>query len=129
MTEILLPATLPLPALHLLFLALLLALYLALAYITHAAQGFYVYSFLNPALGAGRLAGYIIGILAAECVIFGLVCGVIWTRVWLTERILGMQAKTASRAGKKGPTAAIEEDTGRPRSRDDEAIEMGESEK
>lgn len=58
----------------------MLALYLALAYITHETQGFYTYDFLDPADGGGLLAGYIIGILAAACVIFFLVWGVAWLR-------------------------------------------------
>ncbi|MCJ1437099.1 hypothetical protein MMC27_006484 [Xylographa pallens] len=129
LTEIILPATLPPAPLHLVFLAALLALYLALAYITYAVQGFFVYGFLNPARGAGRTAGYIIGILVAECVIFGLVWGVIWVRVWLTERILGMEAKTACRPGTKGSTDEMEEDTGRSLGGGADDVEMGELEK
>ncbi|MCJ1291358.1 hypothetical protein MMC34_002901 [Xylographa carneopallida] len=125
LVEIVLPATLPPAPFHLLFLALLLALYLALAYITYATQGFYVYSFLNPAHGGGRLAGYIIGILVAECIIFGLVWGVIWVRVWLTERILGLEAKTTCRAAKKSATTGVEDITGRAPARESEDVEMG----
>lgn len=97
--EILLTRTLPPPLAHLPILVLLLALYLALAYLTHATQGFYPYSFLDPNGGSGRLAGYILGILAAACVIFGIVWLIIWIRRWLTESKLGMHGKFAKTSG------------------------------
>lgn len=84
LTEILLPATNPPPWLHIPLLVLLLALYLALAYVTHATQGFYPYAFLDPSYGRGRLAGYVIGIAAASVVIFLIVWGLIWIRRRLT---------------------------------------------
>ena len=61
---------------------LILALYLALAYLTHATQGFYPYSFLDPKNGSGSMAGYIIGILVASIVIFFIV----WVAVWLRKK-------------------------------------------
>ncbi|KAL8905781.1 MAG: hypothetical protein Q9171_006533 [Xanthocarpia ochracea] len=85
----------PPPLAHLPFLVILLALYLGLAYLTHATAGFYPYSFLDPNEGSGKLAGYILGILAAACVIFGVVWGIIWIRRWLTESKLGMHGKFA----------------------------------
>ncbi|KAK5074865.1 Vacuolar protein sorting-associated protein 8 [Lithohypha guttulata] len=78
--EIILPATSPPPWLHVLFLIVLLAMYLGLAYVTHVTQGFYVYSFLNPARGAGQLAGYIVGIAVACVVIFLLARSLVWAR-------------------------------------------------
>ncbi|KAI4276782.1 MAG: hypothetical protein LQ337_002265 [Flavoplaca oasis] len=102
--EIFLTRTSPPPPAHLPFLVILLALYLALAYLTHATAGFYPYSFLDPDRGSGRLAGYILGILAAACVIFGIVSGVIWIRRWITESKLGMHGKFA-----KHPVARDEE--------------------
>ncbi|GAW08020.1 hypothetical protein LENED_010055 [Lentinula edodes] len=51
---------------------IILALYLALAYVTHATQGFYPYSFLNPSTSHSLLAGYIIGIAVAACIVFTL---------------------------------------------------------
>ena len=84
--EIRLPRTLPLPLLHRLFVILLLLLYLALAYLTHAISHFYVYNFLNTgALGAGTVTGYCIAILAGVCVVFGFV----WALIWLKARIVG----------------------------------------
>ncbi|KAJ7258413.1 hypothetical protein B0H12DRAFT_1109842 [Mycena haematopus] len=55
---------------------LLLGAYLGVAYITHATQGFYTYSFLNPSNGGGLLAGYIVGIGAGDIVVFTLARGV-----------------------------------------------------
>ncbi|KAL8680924.1 MAG: hypothetical protein Q9186_002936 [Xanthomendoza sp. 1 TL-2023] len=91
--EIFLTRTSPPPPAHLLFLVILLALYLALAYLTHVTAGFYPYSFLDPNKGSGKLAGYILGILAAACVIFGIVWGIIWIRRWLTEAKMGMNGQ------------------------------------
>lgn len=93
--EIILPQTRPPPPLHLPLLVLILALYLALAYITYATEGFYPYSFLDPKKGSGRVAGYCFGILAAACIIFGVIWGLIWIRCWGTDR-LGLKAKISS---------------------------------
>lgn len=93
--EIFLTRTSPPPPAHLPFLVILLALYLALAYLTHATAGFYPYSFLDPSKGRGKLAGYILGILVAACVIFGIVWVIIWVRRWLTETKLGKHGKFA----------------------------------
>jgi hypothetical protein len=43
---------------------------LGVAYITHATEGFYTYGFLDPSLGAGRLAGYICGIAIGVAVVY-----------------------------------------------------------
>lgn len=67
-------------------LVFLLALYLALAYVTYATQGFYTYGFLNPDKGGGILAGYIFGILAAAVIVFVIVRYAILLRKFLTER-------------------------------------------
>ena len=85
--EILLTRTSPRPPLHLLFLIILLALYLALAYICRATEGFYVYHFLDPSTGAGHVAAYCIGILVAACIIFGIVWVVIWLRNKATKNL------------------------------------------
>ena len=52
-------------------------MYLGLAYVTYATQGFYVYSFLNPSHGA-ILAAYIVGILVGAIIIFAIANGVKW---------------------------------------------------
>ncbi|KAJ3806095.1 hypothetical protein F5876DRAFT_69233 [Lentinula aff. lateritia] len=59
---------------------IILALYLALAYVTHATQGFYPYSFLNPSTSHSLLAGYIIGIAVAACIVFTLAKTIMWAR-------------------------------------------------
>jgi uncharacterized membrane protein len=72
-------------------------MYLALAYLTHATQGFYVYNFLDyqDVGGRGIVAGYIFGILVGIIIIFCLVWCIIWVRRWLTETKLGMDGKFA----------------------------------
>ncbi|RYP32295.1 hypothetical protein DL767_005270 [Monosporascus sp. MG133] len=96
--EIFVPRTQPPPLVHLWWLIVILALYLGLAYVTLATQGFYVYPFLNPAETAGGRRGvtaYIFGILAAVIVVFGIVWGVIWVRRWVTEEKMGCKGKFA----------------------------------
>jgi hypothetical protein len=83
----------PRPWIHLPFLITLLALYLGLAYLTHRTQGFYVYSFLDPAKGTGRLVGYAFGIAAGIIVIFLITSGVAWVRRWWTEKKMGRTGK------------------------------------
>ncbi|KAF3483980.1 uncharacterized protein GIQ15_03304 [Arthroderma uncinatum] len=86
--ELIFTATQPLPLIHLPFLYLLLMLYLSLAYLTRATQGFYTYSFLNPGVHSehrGRVAAYSFGIAAAATVLFG-VC---WFIIWLRRRLTG----------------------------------------
>jgi len=71
--EIFLTSMPPFPWLHLPFTLILMAAYLGVAYITHATQGFYTYSFLNPQKEHGFLAVYIIGITLAQCIVFVIV--------------------------------------------------------
>ena len=105
LVEIVLPRTSPPPPLHMAFLVVLLACYLALAYITHATEGFYPYSFLDTSKGSGRVAGYCFGILIATCVIFGIIWAVIWLR-GLATRKLGLEGKFAGpRRRVDGPDA------------------------
>lgn len=92
--EIIIPRTSPPPPLHVVFLIFLLACYLALAYIAHATEGFYPYSFLDPEKGNGRVAGYCFGILAAILIIFGIVWVVIWLRNLAVEK-MGLEGKFA----------------------------------
>jgi hypothetical protein len=110
--EIVVPRTAPPPMLHLAPLVLLLVLYLALAYLTYATQGFYTYDFLDPAAhGRGRTAAYIVGILVAAIVLFGIVWAVVWLRRWLTERVCGCEGRFARRAawdGKRGEAGEAE---------------------
>lgn len=106
--EIFLMRTSPPPPLHILFLVILLALYLALAYLCHATEGFYVYSFLGPSTGNGHVAGYCIGILVAACVIFGIVWFVIWLRNKATKNL----GKFAHERSPKSKNESVEDGEG-----------------
>lgn len=100
MVEILVPRTEPLPWLDLLPIVVLLALYLGLAYLTHATQGFYVYDFLDlQTHSSGIVAAYIIGILVASILVFLLVRYLIMLRLWVTEKKLGKSGKFSRRSG------------------------------
>ncbi|EDR00926.1 uncharacterized protein LACBIDRAFT_192763 [Laccaria bicolor S238N-H82] len=78
--EILLTNSPPAPWLTLPFGLFFLAGYLGIAYITHATQGFYSYSFLDPQKQHGKVAAYIVGIAVGEIIIFCLIRGVIVLR-------------------------------------------------
>jgi hypothetical protein len=108
--EIVIPRTdVPLPV-HMLWLIVILALYLGLAYLTKATKGFYVYSFLDPGVdGKGAVAGYVFGIAAACLIIFWVSWGLIRLRKWVTEEKLGRRGKLARRDGAwTGPTEDLE---------------------
>ncbi|KAI8624067.1 hypothetical protein F5Y19DRAFT_338131 [Xylariaceae sp. FL1651] len=97
--EIVLPRTNPSPWIHLPFLILILALYLALAYLTHATKGFYTYSFLDPGLQGPLVAAYVFGIAIGICIIFAIVWGLVWLRRWVTEKKLGLDGVFAHGRG------------------------------
>lgn len=76
----------------------LLALYLALAYVTFATEGFYPYGFLDLRKNSsGIVAAYIIGILVAAIVIFLIVKYLILLRLWITEKQFGKAGKFSRR--------------------------------
>lgn len=83
------------PWVHLVWLIAILLGYLAVAFITLAAQGWYTYSFLDhdKVGGRGVVAAYVIGIAIGIVVIFVLVWGVVWVRRWVTEVKLGKTGK------------------------------------
>ena len=58
-----------------------------MAYIIHATDDFYVYDFLDPSGGKGRIVGYVFGILAGIAVLFGVVSWLIWLRSLLARRL------------------------------------------
>ncbi|KAF5020917.1 hypothetical protein F66182_7069 [Fusarium sp. NRRL 66182] len=95
--EILIPRTAAPPWVHLPWLIFILALYLGLAYLTNATQGFYVYSFLDHRAVGGRgiVAAYILGIAVGILVIFCIVWCVIRGRRWAMEDKLGMDGEFA----------------------------------
>ncbi|KAI0151642.1 hypothetical protein GGR57DRAFT_471009 [Xylariaceae sp. FL1272] len=94
--EIVVPRTDPSPWVHIVWLLVILALYLALAYVTEATKGFYTYSFLDPGLEGGLVAAYVFGIAVGFCVVFGVVQGLIWVRRRLTE---GRSGRVVDRDG------------------------------
>ncbi|KAI1799730.1 hypothetical protein F4811DRAFT_542387 [Daldinia bambusicola] len=102
--EIFLTRANPQPWIHALWLIVLMALYLALAYVTRATKGFYVYPFLDPGKTGSLVAAYVFGIGAATLVIFVISKGVVWLRRWLTEEKLGQRGKFA-----KLPPRSIQE--------------------
>ncbi|KAF9482849.1 hypothetical protein BDN70DRAFT_904449 [Pholiota conissans] len=71
---------------HLFTTIVILGGYLGVAYITHATQGFYTYSFLDPSKGSKKLVIYVIGIALGQCLVFSIVNGVIYIRKSLTRR-------------------------------------------
>ncbi|KAG1736686.1 uncharacterized protein EDB91DRAFT_502038 [Suillus paluster] len=84
--EILLTNAGPSPWSHIIPCFVPLACYLGVAYITHATQGFYTYSFLDPSTEHGLLAAYIIGIAVGYCVVFAIVRGICTLRCRVVSR-------------------------------------------
>ncbi|KAL6710194.1 hypothetical protein ACN47E_009985 [Coniothyrium glycines] len=108
LVEIVFPRTEPLPWLDIIPIVILLALYLGLAYLTHATQGFYPYDFLDlQEHSAGIVAAYIVGILVASIIIFLIVRYLIMLRLWVTERKMGKLGKFSHR----GTVRAINHET------------------
>jgi hypothetical protein len=87
-----------LPWLDIVPIIVLLALYLGLAYLTHATDGYYVYDFLDlDKHSSGIVAAYIVGILVAAIIIFLIVRYLILLRVWVTEKKLRKMGKFSHR--------------------------------
>lgn len=94
--EIIIPRTALPPWIHAWWLVFVLALYLSLAYVTYYTKGFYAYDFLNiQKNGSGITAAYIIGIAVAAIIIYSLVKGLIWVRLYLTEKKGHMEGQFA----------------------------------
>lgn len=101
--ETILSTTLPPHLLHLPFLIFLLALYVSLAYLTNATQGFYTYSFLDPhENSSGIVAGYCFAILAGVIIIFLLV----WLMHWVRQRVVGGRVKWSGKDFENNAAAA-----------------------
>ena len=81
------------------WLIIILAMYLALAYLTYATQGFYTYPFLDyTSTGSrGLVAAYIFGIAVGTIIVFCIVWGLIWLRKWITEKKLGFDGKVSKK--------------------------------
>jgi hypothetical protein len=86
---------------HMLWLIVVLALYLALAYVTKASKDFYPYDFLDPTRQRGLVAAYVFGIAVGCLIVFWVVWGIIWLRKYVTETRLGKHGKFAA-AEKRG---------------------------
>lgn len=84
--EIILPATEPPPLAHLSVVLLILSVYLGLAYLTKATQGWYVYEWLNPAHGDLSIVLHVFLYAAVMIAIFFAVWGGIWLRKKYTNR-------------------------------------------
>lgn len=111
--EIIIPATSPPPLAHLSVVLLILSLYLGLAYLTKATQGWYVYEWMNPAHGNLSIVLHVFIYAAVMTAIFFAVWGGIWLRKKLTNRpkkILPPHRTSDSRqetAMKKGQEAVL----------------------
>lgn len=106
--EILIPRTDPPPPVHMLWLIILLAMYLALAYVTEASRGFYPYDFLDPGQQGGLVAAYVFGIALGCIVVFGLVWAAVWLRKYITETKLGKDGQFGSAAGRSAGLSDME---------------------
>ncbi|VUC32082.1 unnamed protein product [Clonostachys rosea] len=100
--EIVIPRTAPMLWVHAFWLLIILALYIGLAFLTLATQGFYMYPFLDYRAVGGRamVAAYLIGFAAGAVLVFCAVQAVIWFRRWATETKLGLNGKAAEMAGR-----------------------------
>jgi hypothetical protein len=96
--EIIIPRTSTLPWLNIVPIILILALYLGLAFLTYATDGFYVYPFLDlQKNSSGFVGGMIIGILVVAIIVFVIVRYLIVLRVWVTEKKLGRVGNFSTR--------------------------------
>jgi hypothetical protein len=96
--EVIVPRTSRLPWLDLIPTIIILALYLALAFLTYATDKFYVYPFLDlQKNSSGFVGGMIVGILVVAIIIFVIVRYLIVLRVWVTEKKLGRVGNFSTR--------------------------------
>jgi len=91
--EVLLTNIGPMPWFQLPITVLILLGYLGVAYATHATQGFYTYSFLDPNKQGKKLAAYIIGIAVGQIIIFLIVRGIIVLRERLVRNRIARTVK------------------------------------
>lgn len=110
--EIVVPRTPLAPWVHALWLVVVLALYLSLAYVTYYTKGFYTYSFLDiQAQGSALTAAWIIAIAVAGVVVFCVVRALLFLRLWLSEKKAGMDGRFAGQPAVAlglGSTADVE---------------------
>ncbi|KAI0440114.1 hypothetical protein F4803DRAFT_490420 [Xylaria telfairii] len=123
--EIVLPRTTPAPWDHLPLQLFLLTLYLALAYLTHATKGFYTYSFLDVERQGSLVAAYVFGIAIGICILFSVVQGLIWLRLWVTETKLGFDGVVVQKDARRGQRVVdVEADSTRAGGAEDKEHEL-----
>lgn len=104
--EILFTATKPPPFFsHLAVILALLSLYLGLAYLTKATQGFYVYAWMDPAWGWEGIVAHVAGYAAGMTGIYVIVWGVMWLRERL---VVGGALKDEAKDGEEEAEVEIE---------------------
>lgn len=86
LTEIVLPATAPLPFTHLAAALAVMSLYLALAYMTRYTQGWYVYEWLNPVHGNASIILHMLWYAVGMVIIFFLVHGAMKAPLYLRSK-------------------------------------------
>ena len=97
------------PWIHIPFIILFVASYIGVAYITKATEGFYPYNLLDPSKdGSGTVAKYIIGIIIGACIIFVIVAGINWVKVWFYEKVLGIEQSQYAHGGRREKQASFE---------------------
>ncbi|KAJ7500562.1 hypothetical protein B0H11DRAFT_2171386 [Mycena galericulata] len=90
------------------FATILLLGYVGIIYITYATQGFYAYSFMAPDGHPGRLVLHILAVGLAECVVFGVVYGLVLLRQrgvarffsWPTPKVVSDSSSNLTLEGK-----------------------------
>jgi hypothetical protein len=86
-TEIVLPATEPLPWNHLSVVLGVLSIYLGLAYLTRYTQGFYVYEWMSPAYRTISIVLHVLGYAGGIIALFVMTRYAILARNTLTDRL------------------------------------------
>lgn len=90
------------PWIHIPFIILFIASYIGVAYITKATEGFYPYNVLDPGKdGSGAVAKYIFGIIIGACILFVIVSGINWVKVWFCEKVLGIEQSQYIHGGRR----------------------------
>ncbi|KAJ7093419.1 hypothetical protein B0H15DRAFT_158086 [Mycena belliarum] len=113
LVELLLTNAPPAPLLALPVQIICLAGYLGVAYITHEAQGFYTYPFLDPSKQHGVLAAYIVGIALGAALVFSLTRGLIMLRMRLVG-LMRIRKGSDGLAERDGEGLEEWEEVGRP---------------
>ncbi|KAJ7610130.1 hypothetical protein FB45DRAFT_993492 [Roridomyces roridus] len=84
---------------------LLLSGYVGIVYITYATQGFYAYTFMAPDGHPLKLALHILGVAAAECVVFAIAYGLVFLRQRVVARFFPSTSSKVSATSKYASAA------------------------